>query len=86
MEIGCSEVNVMVQECRYDEQEFFHDKERHTDTRSYVRTYRYSFICQKMEIGCSEVNVMVQECRYDEQEFFHDKERHTDTRSYVRKI
>ena len=23
MEIGCSEVNVMVQECRYDEQEFF---------------------------------------------------------------
>jgi len=37
MEIGCSEVNVMVQECRYDEQEFFHDKEKHTDTRSYVR-------------------------------------------------
>jgi len=37
MEIGCSEVNVMVQECRYDEQEFFYDKERHTDTRSYVR-------------------------------------------------
>jgi len=37
MEIGCSEVNVMVQECRYDKQKFFHDKERHTDTRSYVR-------------------------------------------------
>ena len=37
MEIGCSEVNVMVQECRYDEKEFFHDKERHTDTRSCVR-------------------------------------------------
>ena len=37
MEIGCSEVNVMVQECRYDEQEFFHNKKRHTDTRSCVR-------------------------------------------------
>jgi len=37
MEIGCSEVNVMVQECRYDEQEFFHEKERHTDTSSYVK-------------------------------------------------
>jgi len=36
MNIVCSGVNVMVQECRYDEQEFFHDKERHTDTRSYV--------------------------------------------------
>ena len=23
MEIGCSEVNVMVQDCRYDEQSFF---------------------------------------------------------------
>ena len=37
MEIGCSEVNVLVQECRYDGQEFFRDKERHTDTRSCVR-------------------------------------------------
>ena len=37
MEIGCSEVNVMVQECRYDEKKFLHDKKRHTDTRSCVR-------------------------------------------------
>ena len=37
MEIGCSEVIVMVQECRYDEKEFFHDKKRHTDARSCVR-------------------------------------------------
>ena len=36
MEIGCSKVNVMVQEYRYDKQKFFHDKERHTDTRGRV--------------------------------------------------
>ena len=38
MEIGCSEArNLIVQECRYDEQEFFHDKKRHTDTCPCVR-------------------------------------------------
>ena len=36
MEIGCSEVNVMVQEDMMD-RSFLHDQEK---------TYRYSFMCQ----------------------------------------